>query len=335
MALEEKKRQVEKLHAELARTPHAILVDFRGLDVAGATDLRRRLYDHDAKFRVVKNSIALRAIEELPLAELQEAFEGQTAIAYTGGDVVVLAKTLREFAREFETPTFKAGVVDGEPITVEEFETLAQLPSREELVGKALYLMQYPISGLVTALNGVLRGFVVALDQIRDRKDSGELPAGEPEPRTDEEAAPAEVAEGEPEPEDAEAESAETEAEEAAAGEAEAGEAEGGEAEAGEAEAKEAETEEAEAGEAEGDEAEEAEAEETPAVEAAAAEEADERKEDEDDEPETAAEAAGVEETGDEEPDGEAAAAGAEGEKEEAADDSDEESAAGEEEAKE
>jgi len=181
MSLEEKKREVEHLHDELSRTPHAILVDFRGLDVAGATDLRRRLHDEDARFRVVKNSIALRAIEDLPLAELRESFQGQTAIAYTGGDVVVLAKTLREFAKEFETPTFKAGVVDGEPITVEEFESIADLPSRDELIGKALYLLQYPVSGLVTALNGIVRGFVVALGQVRDKKESGELPAGEAE----------------------------------------------------------------------------------------------------------------------------------------------------------
>lgn len=189
MSLEDKKREVELLHQELSGTPHAILVDFRGLDVAGATDLRRRLHDQDAKFRVVKNTIALRAIEDLPLADLGAAFEGQTAIAYTGGDIVVLAKTLREFANEFETPTFKAGVVDGEPISVEEFDTIAQLPSREELVGKAVYLLQYPVSGLVTALSGIVRGLVVALGQIQDKKEAGELPAGEPESSEDEVAA--------------------------------------------------------------------------------------------------------------------------------------------------
>lgn len=167
----EKIEQVELLQQELSAIPHAILVDFRGLDVEGATDLRRRLRDEQASFKVVKNTIALRAVEELPLGQVSEAFEGQTAIAYTTGDIVALAKVLREFTKEHETPQFKAGVVDGKPITAEEFNEIARLPGREELIAKALYLMQYPVSGLVTALSGILRGFVVALEQIRQQKE--------------------------------------------------------------------------------------------------------------------------------------------------------------------
>lgn len=167
----EKQRQVDVLGEELSRASHAFLVDFRRLDVAGATDLRRRLHDQEASFRVVKNTVALRAVEDLPLGQLESAFVGQTAIAYTEGDVVALAKALRDFAREFETPTFKAGVVDGQPITAEEFDAIADLPSREELIARALWLMQYPVSGLVTALGGIVRGLVVALEQIRQQKE--------------------------------------------------------------------------------------------------------------------------------------------------------------------
>ena len=174
----QKEQNVELLRAELAEIPHAILVDFKGLDVAGATDLRRKLGAADARFKVVKNSIVLRAIEDLPLGELKEVLIGQTAIAYTEGDVVSLAKTLREFAKEFETPSFKGGIVDGVPISAEEFEQLAKLPPREELIGKALYLMNYPITGLVTALGGILRSVVTVLDQIRDKKE--EAGASEP-----------------------------------------------------------------------------------------------------------------------------------------------------------
>lgn len=173
----QKEQNVEELRAELAGIQHAILVDFKGLDVAGASDLRRKLRAEEAQFKVVKNSIVERAIGDLPLAELKHLLAGQTAIAYTEGDVVGLAKTLSEFAKEFETPKFKGGIVDGVPISAEEFEQLAKLPPREELIGKALYLMNYPITGFVTALSGILRSVVTVLDQIREKKDE----AGEAE----------------------------------------------------------------------------------------------------------------------------------------------------------
>ena len=169
----EKTEQIEFLQQELGEVPHAILVDFRGLNVAGATDLRRRLRKEDARFKVVKNTLALRAVADLPLSEVGEAFEGQTAVAYSSANVVALARVLREFNKEHETPTFKAGVVDGKPISAEEFEQIATLPSREMLLAKALYLMQYPVTGLVTALSGILRSFIVVLDQVRLQKEEG------------------------------------------------------------------------------------------------------------------------------------------------------------------
>jgi len=106
----QKKEDAEQLREDLADVPHAILVDFRGLNVEGATNLRRKLREGDARLQVVKNSTVLRAIEDLPLAELRDVFVGQTAIAYTEGDVVALAKTLREFAKELEKRTRKFAV---------------------------------------------------------------------------------------------------------------------------------------------------------------------------------------------------------------------------------
>lgn len=188
-----KEETAKQLREELAEVPHAILVDFRGLNVEGATNLRRKLREGDARLKVVKNSTALRAIEGLPLAKLNDVFEGQTAIAYTDGDIVSLARTLRDFANEFETPNFKAGIVDGVTISVEEFERLADLPPREQLIAKALYLMNYPITGLATALNGILRGFVVVLEQIREKKETAEeaQPAAEQAQAATEETEPA------------------------------------------------------------------------------------------------------------------------------------------------
>jgi large subunit ribosomal protein L10 len=209
IARTQKEENASRLREELSGVPHAILVDFKGLNVEGATNLRRKLREGDASFKVVKNSTILRAIEDLPLADLNEHFVGQTAVAYTDGDAVNLAKVLSEFAKDFATPNFKAGMVDGAPISQEQFEQLAKLPPREELIAKALYLMNYPLTGLATALSGILKGFVVVLEQIRAQKEeAGEAePAAEAAPQAAEEA-PAEEAAADDGGEDAPAEEA-------------------------------------------------------------------------------------------------------------------------------
>lgn len=279
IARTQKEENAKVLREELSEAPHAILVDFKGLNVEGATDLRRKLREGDARFKVVKNSTMQRAVEDLPLAELSDAFVGQTAIAYTDGDVVALAKVLSEFAKDFDTPNFKAGIVDGAPISQEQFEQLAKLPPREQLIAKALYLMNYPITGFATALNNILRGFVVVLDQIREKREAaGESAAVETE------AAPAEAPAAEPE--EAPAEQAEAEAEsEAPAEEAPAEEAGAEAAPAEEAEATAAEAEEPPAEEAEAEaaaEPEEAAADEQEPSEDAGEEATEEEAEEED-----------------------------------------------------
>ena len=215
----QKEQNVKQLRADLAGIPHAILVDFKGLDVANATNLRRKLREDEANFKVVKNSTALLAIEDLPLAEFKDLFVGQTAIAYTDGDVVSFAKTLREFGEQFETPSFKGGIVDGAPISASEFEQLAKLPPRDELIGKALYLMNYPIQGLATVLGGILAGVVTVLDQIRDKRAQqvGEAEASQEAPveevaEAEEEAEVTEVTAAPEEAQDVEAGSVEEEA---------------------------------------------------------------------------------------------------------------------------
>ena len=174
----EKEHEVEILAETAGQAPSAFLLDFKGLNVALATELRRQLRDNDATLRVVKNRLALLALADVPLGNLNEQFAGQTAIAYlsrSDADVVTIARLIRDFTREHEVPQVKAGVVDGESISVDEFIELAGLPSSDELVAKALYLMQYPVTGFVTALHGVVRGAIVVLDQIRNKKeDSGE-----------------------------------------------------------------------------------------------------------------------------------------------------------------
>lgn len=169
----EKQQEVEFLTETIGESQSAFLIDFQRLDVARSTDLRVRLREKDGRLRIVKNRLAKRAFSEGTLAQLETSFVGQTAIAWpVGEDIVSVAKVLRDFAKEHEVATVKAGVVDGKVITPEEFQSLADLPSREELLAKALYLMQYPITGFATALNGVLRNFVVVMEAIRQQRES-------------------------------------------------------------------------------------------------------------------------------------------------------------------
>lgn len=169
----EKKQEVTVLSETIGQAANVFLVDFKGLDVARSTDLRIKLREKNGRLRIVKNRLAKRAFAEGALEALEDAFAGQTAIVYpVGDDVVGVAKVLRDFAKEHEVAPVKAGVVDGRVISLEEFAVLADLPSRDELIAKFLYRMMYPITGLATVLNGVLRNFVVVLDAVRQQKES-------------------------------------------------------------------------------------------------------------------------------------------------------------------
>lgn len=169
----EKQQEIELLGETIGAGQSAFLIDFNKVDVARSMQLRVQLRAKNARLRIVKNRLAKRAFADGALGQVADAFRGQTAIAYPQeGDVVGIAKVLRDFNKEHELAAVRAGVVDGRAITAAEFETLAELPSREVLLAKALYLMKYPITGLATALNGVLRNFVVVLDQVRQQKES-------------------------------------------------------------------------------------------------------------------------------------------------------------------
>ncbi len=169
----EKQQEVEYLRDTIGQSQHAFLIDFKGLDVARSTDLRVQLREKEARLRIVKNRLAKRAFSDGGMEIVESNLVGQTAIAYpVGDDVVGVAKVLRDFAKEHELAEVRVGVVDGRLITADEFDSLADLPSREELIAKALYLMKYPITGLATALSGVLRGSVVVLDAVRQQKES-------------------------------------------------------------------------------------------------------------------------------------------------------------------
>jgi len=168
---EQKETLLETYREGVAAASHAFLISASGVTVPEITELRNKVRDTGAQYVVVKNRIALRAIEGAALDGLRDQFVGPTAIAY-GDDPVTIAKVLTDFSKEVPTFEFKGGLVDGQPISAEQVSAIATLPSREELLAKLLFLMQSPITSFVRTLAAIPRDFVLVLEQIRQNKET-------------------------------------------------------------------------------------------------------------------------------------------------------------------
>jgi large subunit ribosomal protein L10 len=149
----EKQQLIDELHRELEASPHAVLVDFRGLSVPAATEFRKRVRAAGSRYRVVKNSLALRAAKGTALERLESRLEGATGIAYTGQDPVALAKVLVDFAKEHPALALKAGVVSGsEVLDAEGVKALSTMPGLAEMRARLLGLLEAPATQLVRLL---------------------------------------------------------------------------------------------------------------------------------------------------------------------------------------
>jgi large subunit ribosomal protein L10 len=167
---EEKTQAVATLAGGVGQATNAFLIDYKGISVPQVTELRRQIRETNSSYLVVKNTLALIAIRDTPMGELSEHFSGMTAVAYNSEDPVALAKALTKFAKDAPTMRFKGAMVDGRIVPVEQIDTIASLPSREDLVAKLLFMLQYPIQGLVNVLNANIRNLAVVLDQIAKQK---------------------------------------------------------------------------------------------------------------------------------------------------------------------
>jgi large subunit ribosomal protein L10 len=209
--------------ADRIQSSQAILaVDYRGLSVKQAVELRQQLSDAGAQFQVVKNRLTIRAADKAGAEDLKELLEGPTAFAYVDGDAAVAAKALATFRRQNGLLEFKGGTMDGDVLTVDQIEAIAKLPAREVLHGQFVGVLASPVTGLVRGLASMVGGLASQLGQIRGQGlVTGEAPAEEPaaeEPAAEEPAAeeptadetPADEAPGDPV---AEGEAAEQEAE--------------------------------------------------------------------------------------------------------------------------
>jgi len=150
----QKQALIDELHQEFGASPNAILVDFRGLTVPAVTEFRRKVRKAGSRYRVVKNSLALRAVKGTPLEKLADHFEGATGVAYAGDDPVALAKLLMEFAKDNPNLRVKAGLVSGgEALDADGVKALSTMASLPELRAKLLGTLEAPASQLVRLLS--------------------------------------------------------------------------------------------------------------------------------------------------------------------------------------
>lgn len=171
MARPDKEAAVKEIQEKLKEAKSLVITDYIGLDVAEMTELRAKLREAGVDYKVVKNTLAKIAANNSDLTEINEFFNGPTAVAFGIDDVVAPAKILDEFAEEHEVLEIKGGYLNGKIISKEKVESLAEIPSRDELLGQAFASMKAPITGFVNVLNGNLRNFVNVLSQIKDQKE--------------------------------------------------------------------------------------------------------------------------------------------------------------------
>jgi large subunit ribosomal protein L10 len=163
----EKQQTVEQLGEAFRSVTSAFLIDYRGLKVNDATELRRKIRGIDGGYIVVKNTLAARASRDTKLEPLVPYFQGPTAVAFHRRDVVGLAKLLTEVAKSNPNIQFKAALVEGKVVPTSQIQALASLPSREVMLGKLLFMFKAPLQRLATVLKAPVRDLAFVLKEIK------------------------------------------------------------------------------------------------------------------------------------------------------------------------
>ena len=168
----EKTDAIARMTDAVGRAPHAFLIDFQGINVPDVTELRRQIRATGSEYVVVKNTLALRAFKDVPMGALSEHFSGMTAVAYSTTDIVQLAKVLHQFGKTNPKVKVKAALVEGMPVPASALETLASMPTRQELLGSLVGLLQSPMRRLVVALSTPQRKLAMTISAVAEQKSA-------------------------------------------------------------------------------------------------------------------------------------------------------------------
>lgn len=193
MNREQKAATIEAIAAEIDASEAVFAVDYRGISVPQAAELRTKLREAEASFTVVKNSLTERAADQVGAESLKPLLTGPTALAFVRGDAAMAAKAIADYARTTQLLPFKGGLLNGEALDADQIRAISRLPAREVLYGQLVGIVASPVSGLVRTLNALLGGLAAALGQVQAKKESGDIPAGGA-PAVAMESPPAEVA---------------------------------------------------------------------------------------------------------------------------------------------
>lgn len=171
MDREQKAQAIEEIAAQIEGAEAIFAVDYRGISVPQAAELRGKLREADASFRVVKNRLTKRAAEQVGEERLGELLQGPTALAFVRGDTAMAAKAISSFNKEHEVLTFKGGFMDGTSLDEGQFKTIARLPGREVLNGQLAGVVASPLTGLVRGLGSMVSGLATQLQQLQEQKE--------------------------------------------------------------------------------------------------------------------------------------------------------------------
>jgi len=168
---DQKAQVIEEVAGAIQESNAVFAVDYRGISVPQAAELRTALRGADSTFTIVKNTLAERAADQVGADALKELLQGPTAMTFVRGDAAAAAKALRDFRRGTGGTLleFKGGWMNGQPLTPQDVDAIAQLPSRDVLIGRLVGMIASPLSGLVTALNNLPAGLARQLQQIHDK----------------------------------------------------------------------------------------------------------------------------------------------------------------------
>ena len=169
MNRDQKAAVIEEVATQLREAEAVYAVDYRGTSVPQAAELRTKLRDADTRFRVVKNTLTERAADDAGAEALKQYLDGPTALVFVNGDAAVAAKTLADFRRTSGLLEFKGGWMGGDVLTAEQIDAIAKLPSREVLYGRLVGMVASPITGLASAMGGLIGGLARQLQQMADQ----------------------------------------------------------------------------------------------------------------------------------------------------------------------